>query len=156
MIKILMICLGNICRSPMAEGIMKSKIMQHGLNAEVDSCGTANYHVGDSPDYRAQKTLKNQQIDISSHLGRQFQVEDFDKFDFIYTMDESNHNNILALARNAADQQKVKMILDEIYPGKNLDVPDPYYGSLSDFQSTFNLLDEACDAIVDKVKKLKV
>ncbi len=151
-----MICLGNICRSPMAEGIMRSKIEKNNLTAKVDSCGTANYHVGDYPDYRAQSTMKKHGIDISAHLGRQFQMDDFDTFDLIYTMDQNNFNHIFSLARNDAEQKKVKMIMNEVFPGENRDVPDPYYGTNEGFEETYKLLDLACEKIANGVKKLKV
>ncbi|NOR86730.1 MAG: low molecular weight phosphotyrosine protein phosphatase [Bacteroidales bacterium] len=147
-----MVCLGNICRSPMAEGIMQSKIEEYGLNAIVDSCGTANYHVGDSPDNRAQQTLLRHDTDISQLHGRQFSIEDFDNFDLIFTMDESNYQNILKLARNKEDQNKVEMIMNKAYPGENIPVPDPYYGGAQGFEDTFQMLDLACEKISKEIQ----
>ena len=149
--RILMACLGNICRSPMAEGIMRQKIEKYGLNAEVDSCGTANYHVGDSPDKRGIQTLKNYDIDISQHQGRQFQVSDFDSYDFIFAMDASNFSNLIALARNQKDVEKIKLLLDEIYPGEQKIVPDPYYGGIEDFEDTYILLENACEHLAKRL-----
>lgn len=149
--RILMVCLGNICRSPMAEGIMQHKIDTYQLNATVESKGTAPYHIGDTPDHRGIQTLEQYDIDISRHRGQQFSVGDFDKFDFIYAMDESNLNNILALSRNKNDREKVKLILEESFPGQNKIVFDPYYGSMSDFEDTYTLLNSACEIIAQKL-----
>lgn len=150
--KILMVCLGNICRSPMAEGIMRDKIKDYGLEAQVDSCGTANYHVGESPDHRAQKTLKQHSIDISMLRGRQCQVSDFDHFDLIFTMDESNYKNIMSLTRNKYDEEKVEMIMNMAYPNENISVPDPYYGGLHGFEEVYQMLTLACDKIAMRIK----
>lgn len=150
--KILMVCLGNICRSPMAEGIMRDKINEYGLNAQVDSCGTADYHVGDSPDHRAQKTLKQHKSDISMLRGRQFQISDFDSFDLIFTMDDNNYGNIMALARNEEDEKKVEMIMNKAYPNENIPVPDPYYGGINGFEEVYQMLTLACDKIAIGIK----
>ena len=123
MTKILMVCLGNICRSPLAEGILKSKLSSD--NFYVDSAGTANYHTGELPDIRSIQIAQKYQIDISDQRGRQFNVKDFDVFDHIYVMDRTNYRNVISLARNNNDKRKVKLILKELYPEENLDVPDP-------------------------------
>lgn len=154
--KVLMVCLGNICRSPMAEGILRKKVNDHNLEVEIDSCGTASYHVGDSPDNRAQQTIRNHGHDISDLRGRQFETTDFDKFDLIYTMDENNYLNILDLARSEEDKLKVRMIMNEVYPQQNISVPDPYYGGQNGFEETYNMLDIAGEKIIEKIKKLKV
>jgi protein-tyrosine phosphatase len=145
MIKILMVCLGNICRSPLAEGILKSKLPNNKFI--VDSAGTANYHVGSSPDKRSVAVARKYGLDISNLRGRQFNVKDFDMFEHIYVMDESNYNNVLSVARNESDKAKVKLILNEIYPNENLDVPDPYYGGDEGFENVYKMLDEACSKI---------
>lgn len=150
MTKILMVCLGNICRSPLAEGILKSKLPKDKFT--IDSAGTANYHVGSAPDRRAIKVAKENGLDISGLRGRQFSVDDFDTFDFIYVMDESNYNNVLNLARNDEDKNKVKFILNETYPNQNYDVPDPYYGGPEGFENVFKMLDEACNVIASSLK----
>lgn len=150
MTKILMVCLGNICRSPLAEGILKSKLPKDKFT--IDSAGTANYHVGSAPDRRAIKVAKENGLDISGLRGRQFSVDDFDMFDFIYVMDESNYNNVLNLARNDEDKNKVKFILNETYPNQNYDVPDPYYGGPEGFENVFKMLDEACNVIASSLK----
>lgn len=150
--KILMVCLGNICRSPMAEGIMQQKIETYNLDAIVDSAGTSNYHVGESPDLRQQRTALSKGIDISRLRGRQFVVSDFDAFDLIYAMDRSNFSDILSVARSDNDRKKVKMILNENSPGENNSVPDPYYGGEDGFELVYQLLDDACEGIAHKIQ----
>jgi protein-tyrosine phosphatase len=146
-----MVCLGNICRSPLAEGILKSKLPSD--NFIVDSAGTGNYHIGDLPDNRSIEVAKKYGLDISTQRGRQFSVTDFDRFDVVYVMDNSNYENVLRLARNENDKNKVKMILNEIYPNQNHDVPDPYTGGIQGFESTFKMLDEACNEIAKTLLK---
>lgn len=146
--KILMVCLGNICRSPLAEGILKSKITSH--KVFVDSAGTAAYHIGNQPDERSIVVAKKYGIDISKQRARKFSMTDFDNFDLIYAMDENNFHDILKLSRNASDKQKVKLILNEIHPNKNNSVPDPYYGGNDGFENVFQMLDEACEIIQKK------
>ncbi|MFH4965860.1 low molecular weight protein-tyrosine-phosphatase [Gaetbulibacter sp. M235] len=149
MIKILMVCLGNICRSPLAEGILKSKLPSNKFI--VDSAGTANYHVGSQPDRRSIAVGKKYGIDISNLKGRQFNIKDFDAFDYIYVMDESNYQNVISIARNETDKNKVKFILNEVYPNRNYDVPDPYYGGEQGFENVYKMLDEACTIIADSL-----
>tara|TARA_R110002096_G_scaffold112264_6_gene244722 strand:- start:217 stop:666 length:450 start_codon:yes stop_codon:yes gene_type:complete len=148
MTKILMVCLGNICRSPLAEGILKSKLSNDFI---VDSAGTANYHVGSAPDKRSIAVARKHGLDISNLSGRQFDSSDFDIFDMIYVMDESNFQNVVKLARNDEDIVKVKLILNEVHPNKNYEVPDPYYGGDHGFENVYQMLDEACDNIVKKL-----
>jgi protein-tyrosine phosphatase len=148
MTKILMVCLGNICRSPLAEGILKSKLNN---NFIVDSAGTANYHSGSSPDPRSIAVARKYGLNISNLRGRQFTVRDFDTFDFIYVMDDSNYNNVAKLARNAEDLAKVDFILNEVYPNKNFDVPDPYYGGDDGFENIYTMLNEACTKIANNL-----
>lgn len=148
MTKILMVCLGNICRSPLAEGILKAKLSNHFI---VDSAGTANYHTGSSPDPRSIAVAKKYGLNISNLKGRQFTVSDFDRFDFIYVMDDSNYRNVTKLARNDNDISKVNFILNEVYPNQNFDVPDPYYGGNDGFENIYNMLDEACAIIANNL-----
>lgn len=144
-----MVCLGNICRSPLAEGILKSKVNP---KIHIDSAGTGAYHVGEKPDERSIAVAKLNGINIDYQRARKFKVADFDYFDVIYVMDKSNYDNVLAVARNNNDKVKVKMILNEVFPGENLDVPDPYLGGDYGFRQVFNMLNEACEAIAGKLK----
>lgn len=140
-----MVCLGNICRSPLAEGILKSKLPENSFI--IDSAGTSNYHIDNYPDIRSINIARHHNIDISNQRGRQFTVEDFDSFDLIYAMDSSNFQNIVKLARTNEDISKVKLILDEIPNHKLKDVPDPYYGGKNGFENVFHMLDLACNKI---------
>ncbi|WP_072794743.1 low molecular weight protein-tyrosine-phosphatase [Algibacter luteus] len=149
MTKILMVCLGNICRSPLAEGILKSKLSN---NFVVDSAGTANYHVGSSPDKRSVAVARKHGLDISNLKGRQFDLSDFDTFDMIYVMDETNYQNVMKLARNPEDIAKVNMILNEVHKNKNFEVPDPYYGGDHGFENVYQMLNEACTIIANKLQ----
>ncbi len=153
MTKILMVCLGNICRSPLAEGIMQHKIEEKGLNATVDSAGTAAYHIGEPADRRSVLTAKKHGIDITKLRGRQFEVSDFDEFDLIYVMDESNYENLKIMARNDADMAKVDYIMNMVSPGENKIVPDPYYGGDMGFENVYNLLDAAAEEITKKLEQ---
>lgn len=144
-----MVCLGNICRSPLAEGILKSKLSSEDF--AVDSAGTSNYHIGELPDTRSIEVARKYGIDITDQRGRQFVVSDFDNFDLIYAMDTSNYNNILRLARNNEDEFKVKLILSELSDSDHVSVPDPYYGGHSGFEHVFQLLNDACDRIAEKI-----
>ncbi len=152
MTSVLMICLGNICRSPLAEGILRSKIEKAGLTIIVDSAGTSNYHIGEQPDKRSIANAKKHGIDISKLKARQFTKADFDRFDYIYVMDESNYNNVLSLARTEADIKKVDLILNKISPENKVSVPDPYFGGEEGFEHVFQLLDKACENIVESLK----
>ncbi len=149
MTRILMVCLGNICRSPLAEGILKSKVDTSKIF--VDSAGTGNYHVGGLPDQRSIDVAKKYAIDITYQRCRQFTVQDFDDFDVIYVMDNSNRRNVLELARNQRDKDKVKMILNELFPNENVDVPDPYTGGLNGFEQVFQMLNKACAIVAQNV-----
>ena len=147
--KVLMVCLGNICRSPLAEGILKSKINTSKIF--VDSAGTAAYHVGNLADERSIEVAKKYGIDITNQRARKFTVKDFDAFDVIYAMDKSNYQNILMLARNTDDEKKVQLILNVIDADKNASVPDPYYGGNQGFENVYKMLDEACEVIANKL-----
>ena len=141
--------MGNICRSPLAEGILQSKVNEN--DVFVDSAGTAAYHVGNLPDKRSIEVAKKYDLDITNQRARKFIVKDFDTFDYIFAMDDSNFNNIIALARSEADKKKVKMILNESFPSKNLSVPDPYYGGNQGFENVYKMLDEVCEIIANKL-----
>ncbi|WP_396161077.1 low molecular weight protein-tyrosine-phosphatase [Flavobacterium sp.] len=148
--KILMVCLGNICRSPLAEGIMRVKLSKDFI---VDSAGTGGWHAGELPDKRSISTAKNRGLDITSQRARQFKISDFDTFDYIYVMDNSNYKDVMALAPNEEAKSKVKLILNELFPNENVDVPDPYYGGQDGFENVFDMLNEACDVIARKLKR---
>ena len=148
--KILMVCLGNICRSPMAEGILRHKVRAMKRDdIKTDSAGTIGIHAGEAPDLRMQKTALKNGIDISDLRARQFVQKDFDDFDLIFAMDQSNLKNILTLSRNDADRKKVKLILNESFPGEDREVPDPYFGGQEGFQHVFDLLDETTDQLIN-------
>lgn len=147
-----MVCLGNICRSPMAEGIAKHKIKEKGLDVFVDSAGTSNYHVNQAPDPRAIKKSAEKGIDISHYKGRQLTAADFDEFDHIFVMDSSNYQNAIALTNDEEKARKVKMMLNLSHPNSNMSVPDPYYGAEDGFENVYNLLDAACDVLIQKIE----
>lgn len=148
-VKILMVCLGNICRSPLAEGILASKLSKKAFI--VDSAGTGNWHIGKSPDERSITIARKNNLDISLQKGRQFCVADFDTYDYIYVMDNSNYKDVIAMAENENQRNKVQLILNELFPGENVDVPDPYYGLQNGFDAVFNMLDQSCEAIAKKL-----
>jgi protein-tyrosine phosphatase len=152
LIKILFVCTGNICRSPLAEGILRDKLLKNKIAAEVDSCGFESFHVGDPPDSRAQAVAMKRGIDLSSLRARLFTTLDFDRFDLIYAMDSTHYKNIMRLARDQADRSKVDYMLNVLHPGQNLGVQDPWYHDLKAFENVFLQLDEACDRIVKELK----
>jgi len=149
--KILMVCLGNICRSPLAEGILRAKVNSRGLDIKVDSAGTGGWHIGQGPDPRAIDIANKYGIDISQQQARQFSSTDFEDFDIIYAMDDSNLSDIVSLANSNKDLEKVQLILNEINPEDNTPVPDPYYGGDDGFEKVYQLLDAACEIIIKKI-----
>lgn len=151
-LRILMVCLGNICRSPIADGLLRRKVNENNLNILVDSAGTAAYHIGKAPDSRMCSTAEQFGTNIKNLVARKFTINDFDDFDIIYAMDESNRQNILSLARNNSDRKKVRLILDELDSNSNLSVPDPYYGSLEDFKAVYELVEKVISVIITKIK----
>lgn len=148
---VLMVCLGNICRSPLAEGLLQQKVNPE--NVGVDSAGTSNYHVGEAPDPRSIAVAKKYNLDISEQIGRQFQEEDFVKFDHIFVMDESNYRDVLALAPQEEDRSKVHLILNTLFPEENRNVPDPYQGGTQGFEDVYQLLEEATSCVAEKLDK---
>lgn len=146
-----MVCLGNICRSPMAKAILVKKLYEKNITwVEVDSAGTSDYHSGGKADQRTLESGLKHGIDLSAHRARQFNRRDFDTFDLIYAMDNENYSDILYQASNEEEAKKVKLILNEIDQGANLSVPDPWFGGEQDFEKVFDLLDKACTIIVEK------
>lgn len=150
--KILFVCLGNICRSPLAEGILKHKLKLLGLDSKVtvDSCGTSNYHIGDLPDSRTRQNAEKNGV-LLDHRGRQLSAEDLDHFDFILAMDRTNYNNILKLTNEQALRNKV-MLMREFDAAEGEEVPDPYYGGEDGFQEVFDILDRSMDGFIDHLQ----
>ena len=148
--KILMVCLGNICRSPLAEGILSSK-GKH-LKIEVDSAGTAAYHIGKQPDIRSIEIANKYAIDLNQQRARQFSRADFDEFDIIYAMDTNNYAHLVSLASSEIERNKIRMILNEINPKSYQSVPDPYYGGENGFQDIYNMLNKACEKIIQNIE----
>ena len=144
-----MVCLGNICRSPLAEGILKGKIKKAGLNWEVDSAGTNGYHVGEPPHQFSQKVALMKGTDISSQQCRAFIKEDFDRFDKIYAMAADIMDEIKLIAGQKYEAAKVDLLLNEAYPGENQDIPDPWYGTERGYHKVYNLIEEACEALIN-------
>lgn len=146
--KLLMVCLGNICRSPLAEGIMKTKVPGHFF---VDSVGTISMHEGEHPDERAIKTAANHGIDISKQKSRPITEEDLDFFDKIYCMDIDVYEDVISKAKNEEQRQKISLFLEVLGDHKNAEVPDPYWGDMNDFEEVFQLLDKGCNVIKNKI-----
>ncbi len=150
-VKILMVCLGNICRSPLAEGILQSKLPSDKFM--VDSAGTGNWHAGQNPDKRSVATAKSRGLDISCQIARQLKQSDFIDFDHIYVMDSSNYNDVIKLAPDDTAKKKVKLMMDEVYPGDGVDVPDPYWSEQDGFDTVYNMRDKACTIVAEKLIK---
>lgn len=149
---ILMVCLGNICRSPLAEGILQQKIKAAGLNWTVDSAGTNGYHINEAPHRLSQKVAKKRGIDISKQICRRFTVEDFEKFDKIYVMAADVVDEMKELTGNKFEDSKIDLLLNELYPGENKDIPDPWYGPEAGYNEVFDMIEEACEALIKKYK----
>jgi protein-tyrosine phosphatase len=149
--KILMVCLGNICRSPLAEGIMKTKVAQNDLPWQVESAGTGSWHIGELPDPRSIQIAREYGINITDQRARQIQQSDLDHFDLIIAMDSSNYNDILRLSNNPDHGENVKMIMNFVQPGYNQNVPDPYWDD-DGFEKVFQMLDKACDKIIESMQ----
>jgi protein-tyrosine phosphatase len=148
--KILMVCLGNICRSPMAEGILRDKVNKAGLNWEVDSAGTNGYHTNERPHRLSQKVAKMNGIDISYQLSRAFIKEDFDRFDKIYAMAGDVVDEMKYIAGNKFNAAKADLLLNELYPGEDADIPDPWYGPERGYHEVFDLIEQSCNALIEK------
>lgn len=151
MTNILMVCLGNICRSPLAHGILESKLPSDKF--KVDSAGTGDYHIGLLPDHRSIATAKANGIDISHQRCRQFEASDFETYDIIYVMDRSNYDNVVKLVRDKNDISKVKLILEAASSSASTEVPDPYWGDSEDFENVYALLNDACDKIAQHLTR---
>jgi protein-tyrosine phosphatase len=145
--RVLFVCLGNICRSPLAEGIMLHLKEKHGLQAEIDSAGTSDYHIGQAPDGRTIANAKKNGVDLSALRARQFNIKDFENFDRIYVMDKNNLRNVLAMTSEKKYRDKVSLLLHSVYGNEHLEVPDPYYGTENDFENVFQLVYKACEGL---------
>lgn len=145
-----MVCLGNICRSPLAEAILQQKAFEAGLNWSVESAGTNSYHTGEAPHHLSQKVAKLNGLDISSQRARRFVPADFDVYDKIYALAGDVLEDIQRIAKNKYDPKKVDLLMNEIFPGKNLDVPDPWYGPEPGYHEVYKMIDEVCNRIVEK------
>jgi protein-tyrosine phosphatase len=150
--KILMVCLGNICRSPLAEGIMQHKALQAGLNWTVESAGTNGYHIGEAPHRLSQKVALLNGIDISHQKARRFSAADFHRYDKIYAMAEDVIEEMRRIAKKDFDASRVHLLMNELYPGKNMDVPDPWYGPEPGYHEVFEMIDKACENIIKKTQ----
>jgi len=147
---ILMVCLGNICRSPLAEGILQYKADKAGLNWKVDSAGTGNYHIGHPPHKLSQKVAKLHGIDICGQQCRQFKKEDMLAFDKIYAMDNDVYDDMKRISRELWDPSKTNLLMNELFPRENIDVPDPWYGTERNYHEVYEMMDKACDVIIEK------
>ena len=151
--KILMVCLGNICRSPLAEGILKHKAEKAGLDWIIDSSGTNGYHTGEAPHHLSQKVAGLNGIDISQQRSRRFVKDDIDKYDKIYAMAGDVMDDIKKIAGNKFDPKKIELFLNELYPAADKDVPDPWYGPEPGYHDVYKMIDEASEAIIEKYSK---
>jgi protein-tyrosine phosphatase len=148
--KILMVCLGNICRSPLAEGILRDKASRAGLNWIVESAGTNSYHTGEPPHRLSQKVARLNGIDICQQRARRFVAEDFERYDKIYALAGDVLSDIRHIAKNKFNPEKIDLLMNELYPGSNMDVPDPWYGEEPGYHEVYKILDEVCSRIVEK------
>src|SRR5689334_19527613 len=152
--KILMVCLGNICRSPLAEGVLKHKAKQAGLNWQIDSVGTNGYHIGEAPHRLSQKVAKLNGIDICQQRARQFVAADLENYDKLYAMADDVVVEMKRIAGAKWNPAKVDLLLNEVRPGKNESVPDPWYGTEPGYHDVYALINEACDHIIEKYSPL--
>lgn len=148
-----MVCIGNICRSPLAEGILKDKLAKSGLDFIIDSAGIISYHAGEEPDYRSIETARRHGIDISGQIARKFSPDDFEKFDLIFAMDNEVSDELISLAKSSGHRKKIHLFLEYAGYKSGSIVPDPYYGTKNDFENVFLLIDDACDKMVNKFLK---
>jgi protein-tyrosine phosphatase len=151
--KILMVCLGNICRSPLAEGILQEKAFRAGLNWSVESAGTNGYHDGEAPHHLSQKVARLNGIDISQQRSRRFIAEDFERYDRIYALSADVYEEVRQLAKNKFDPDKIDLLMNEKYPGRNMDVPDPWFGTERGYHEVYRMIDEVCELIIEKASR---
>ena len=146
--RILFVCLGNICRSPLAEGIMLHLKEKNGLQVHIDSAGTASYHIGEAPDPRTIANARKNGVDLSRLRARQFKAKDFDEFDRIYVMDKDNYRNVIFMSTEQAHKEKVQLFLNVLEPGRDMEVPDPYYENEQHFEEVFQLVYKTCEKLM--------
>lgn len=151
--KILMVCLGNICRSPLAEGILQDRALKAGLSWQIDSAGTNGYHTGEPPHHFSIKVAAENGIDISHQRSRKFIADDFETFDLIYAMAEDVLDDMRRIGKNKFDTNKVSLFLDETYPGEDREVPDPWSGPEKHYHEVFEIINKNCDSIIKKYSK---
>jgi protein-tyrosine phosphatase len=151
--KILMVCLGNICRSPIAEGVLRQKVKDRGLDWVVESAGTESYHVGEAPHHFSQKVCREEGIDISGQRARRFTASDFDRYDKIYAMATDVYDEIKKIGGAKADMNKVALFLNELDLDCNASVPDPWYGTEEGYRTVYDMIDKTCNAIIDRYGK---
>ncbi len=151
---VLFVCLGNICRSPMAEGLLRKLYQESNIEGIVESAGFESFHINDAPDERALMVAREHQIDISDKKARLFTIDDFDRFDKIYVMDTQNMEDVQKVARNENDLNKVDYLLNVLHPGKNLTVPNPYFSGIEDCSKVFTIMKDACVKIVEEVQAI--
>jgi protein-tyrosine phosphatase len=152
---VLFVCMGNICRSPMAEGLLRKLYAENSIPGEVDSAGFESFHINDPPDERALAVAMNHQIDISAKRARLFIEDDFDRFDRIYVMDTQNMEDVQGVARNEQDLSKVDYLLNVVSPGKNLTVPNPYFSGMDDCGKVFYIMKTACLKIAEEAQSFR-
>ena len=153
--KILFVCIGNICRSPIAQGVMKYKCVEQNLQWKIDSAGTHNYHVGEPPHESSQLVCKKNGVDISMQQARQFSQKDFQNFNVIYALATDVYQSLISLCKNENEKNKIVLLLDELYEQKGKSVKDPWYGTYSDYEDVFSEISLACDALIKKKKSSK-
>ncbi|MEM9051746.1 MAG: low molecular weight protein-tyrosine-phosphatase [Bacteroidota bacterium] len=149
--KILFVCLGNICRSPMAEGVFRTMARERGIDVETDSCGTGDWHVGEAPDKRARACMTKHDDDISDLRARQFRTSDFEEFDRIFVMDKSNYQNVVSLTANESQREKVELFLNLAYPSEHREVPDPYFGGSDGFEQVYQMLTKSSEVLLNQI-----
>lgn len=148
--KILVVCLGNICRSPIAEGVLKQLSEEKKLNWIIDSAGTESFHIGEAPHVNSQLVCKEHGIDISGQRASKFYHSEMDKYDRIYAMSLDVYNEIKAICGLKFDENKVELFLNELYPNENRSVKDPWYGELDGYYEVFDEIKKVCEAIIKK------
>jgi protein-tyrosine phosphatase len=151
-----MVCLGNICRSPLAEGILQKKAEESGLDWTIESAGTNGYHIGEAPHPLSQKVARLNGIDISCQRARRFVPEDFEKYDKIYALAEDVLDDIRRIAKSKYDAKKIDLFMNELYPGRDMDVPDPWYGPEPGYHDVYKMIAAVCDRIIEKYSNVKV